>query len=180
MEDNIYRPGGKSYIYVNDHRMLKVDNAYIKKLKEKAKTMCYPRLTMCLHNDIREHVHEMIQIFNKYEYVRPHYHPQKTETKIILEGRLLVVIYDEKGQKLDEFVMSRENDGVFMFRMDKGIIHTNIPLTNVIFQEITSGPYSGCDDSIFPKWTCSSDDIEGVQKYMDSLLRGERQFSEEL
>lgn len=172
MEENIYRPGGKEYIYVNDQQLLKIDNAYIRRLKGKAESMCYSRLTMCLHNDVREHVHEMIQIFNKHEYVRPHYHPQKTETKVILEGKLLVVIYGTDGQKLDQFVMSREEDDIFMCRMDKGIIHTNIPLTDVIFQEITSGPYVGHDDSIFPSWTCHRDDTENVQKYMDELLQG--------
>lgn len=171
MEDNIYRPGGKDYVYVNDQKLLKVDKAYIDKLKWKAKEMGYPRLTMCLHNDVRENVHEMIQIFKKYEYVRPHYHPQKTETKIILEGKLLVVIYDISGRILEQFIMSKEENNIFMFRMDKGIIHTNIPLTDVVFQEIVSGPYIGNGDSIFPEWTCCSEDIEGVQKYMDNLLQ---------
>lgn len=166
-----FRPGGKNYVYVNDQRILKIDQAYIENLKNEARKSKYPRLTMCLHNDIRNNVHEMIQIFRKYEYVQPHYHPKKTETKIILEGRMLVVIYDTSGNKLDQFVMSRDEGSAFMFRMDKGIIHTNIPLTDVVFQEITSGPYLGKDDSIFPDWTCHSDDTEGVQRYIDDLLR---------
>lgn len=166
-----FRPGGKNYIYVNDQRILKIDQAYIENLKSEAGQSESPRLTMCLHNDIRHNVHEMIQVFKKHEYVRPHYHPKKTETKIMLEGRLLVVIYDISGNKLDQFVMSRDEGSIFMFRMDKGIIHTNIPLTDVVFQEITSGPYLGKDDSIFPGWTCHTDDAEGVQRYIDDLLR---------
>lgn len=166
-----FRPGGKNYIYVNDQRILKIDQAYIENLKNKAGQSKYPRLTMCLHNDIRSHVHEMIQIFKKHEYVRPHYHPKKTETKIILEGRMLVVIYDTSGNKLDQFVMSRDEGSIFMFRMDKGIIHTNIPLTDVVFQEIISGPYLGEADSVFPDWTIDGNDQGRVQKYIDDLLR---------
>lgn len=171
MKKNNYRPGGKDYIYVNEHKSLKVDQAYIEILKKKACENNHSRLTMCLHNDVRENVHEMIQIFQKHEYVRPHYHPKKTETKIILEGKLLVVIYDMDGKKLDQFIMSREEDAVFIFRMDRGIIHTNIPLTDVVFQEITTGPYLGKDDSIFPEWACDSNDVEGVQRYLNDLLQ---------
>ena len=170
-QNDVYRPGGKDYVYVNDRRALKIDKAYIDELKKQARRNNYPRLTMCLHNDIRENVHEMIQVFKRHEYVRPHYHPKKTETKILLEGKLLVVIYDIDGQKLDQFVMSRDEDDIFMFRMDKGVIHTNIPLTDVVFQEIISGPYLGEADSVFPDWTIDGNDQGRVQKYIDDLLR---------
>lgn len=37
MSENNYRPGGKDYVYVNDQRILKMDKAYIEKLKQEAK-----------------------------------------------------------------------------------------------------------------------------------------------
>lgn len=154
MNEN-YRPGGRDYIFVNDDETLKIDDNYIKKLKKKAEAGNFPRLTMCLHNDVRAHVHEMIHVYKKHEYVRPHYHPQKTETKIILEGELLVLVYDAKGKVLERFIMSRDEGQIFTFRMDKGIIHTNIPLTDVVFQEVITGPYTGKDDSVFPEWAPS-------------------------
>lgn len=175
MENQKFRPGGKDYIIVNDEKKLKIDEVYIEKLKKQAKESNHSKFTVCLHNDVRAHVHEMIQIYRKHEYVRPHYHPQKTETKIILEGKLLVVIYDMAGQELERFVMSRDKGSVFTFRMDKGIIHTNIPLTDVVFHEIIAGPYIGVNDSIFPDWACGNDDAEGIKKFMDDLLyRDER------
>lgn len=170
MKDSNFRPGGRDYIYVNDEKILKINQAYIENLKEKAHQGNQPRLTMCLHNDIRENVHEMIQVFKKHEYVRPHYHPEKTETKIVLEGKLLVVIYDMAGKKMQQFVMSRDERNVLIFRMDRGVVHTNIPLTDVVFQEIITGPYRGKDDSVFPEWTCDNHDAEGVRRYLNDLL----------
>lgn len=166
-----YRPGGKDYIYVNDDRLLKIDDYYIQKLKDKARTSNFKRLTMCLHNDVREHVHEMIHVYKKHEYVRPHHHPEKTETKIILEGKLLVVIYNAEGVILDRFVMSKEQGSIFTFRMDRGIIHTNIPLTDVVFQEIITGPFTGRGDSVFPDWAPTMEDEEGITGFMDRLLK---------
>lgn len=165
-----FRPGGKEYVLVNNADMLKIDDDYIQGLKEQALKRGFPRLTMCLHNDVREHMHEMIHVYQKYEYVRPHSHPWKTETKIILEGELLVIIYDVNGCVIDHFVMSREKGGIFTFRMAKGIIHTNIPLTNVVFQEAISGPFTGDNDSVFPKWAPPAEDKAAVKKYMDNVL----------
>lgn len=165
--DNIYRPSGKNYLYVNDNRILKMDSSYISYLKSLAQKDMEGKCTMCLHNDIRAHLHEMINIYPKDTYVRPHSHPFKSETKIIIEGKLLAVVFDDAGEIIDKFVM--EKDGVFTFRMEKGVIHTNIPLTDVVFHEIIEGPFVGKDDSIFPVWAPVQDNIDVVKDYMKKL-----------
>lgn len=156
-----YRPSGKDYLYVNDNHMLKIDReyvAYLKRLAQKDKTR---KCTMCLHNDVRTGVHEMINVYPKGTYVRPHSHPFKTETKIIIEGMLQVIIFNENGKIVDKFVM--EKDGIFTFRLDKGIIHTNIPLTDVVFHEVVEGPYTGKDDSVFPQWALE-EEVSDIQQ----------------
>ena len=167
--ENIYRPGGKDYLHVNDDRLLKVDNNYVDYLKSLAQRNSLGKCTMCLHNDIRDHVHEMVNVYPKDTYVRPHSHPIKTETRIIIEGKLLVVIFDKMGEILDEFVLQKE--GIFTARMDKGIIHTNIPLTDVVYHEVLTGPYVGKDDSVFPEWAPELDDEDGIKKIMDKIYQ---------
>ncbi len=171
--ENKYRPSGKDYLHVNDSKTLKIDKEYIACLKSLAKKNSEKKCTMCLHDDTRAHVHEMINVYPGGVYIRPHSHPFKTETKIIIEGKLLVVIFDNKGDISDEFVM--EKDGIFTFRMDKGMIHTNIPLTDVVFHEIVEGPFVGHDDSVFPEWAPELDDGEGIRKIMDKInqVKGE-------
>lgn len=164
---DLYRPSGKDYLYVNDNSTLKLDKNYITSLKRLAEKNKDRKCTMCLHNDIRAHVHEMINVYPKDAYVRPHSHPFKTETKIMIEGKLHVVIFDSKGQIVDDFIM--EKDGIFTFRIDKGIIHTNIPLTDVIFHEVIEGPFIGQEDSVFPSWVPESDDDAGIKKIMEKL-----------
>lgn len=170
--ENTYRPGGKDYLHVNDNKALKIDKEYIESLKSLAKAHKDGKCTMCLHNDIREHVHEMINVYPAETYVRPHHHPFKTETKIVIEGKLLMVIFDSEGEILDEFVMERE--GIFTFRLDKGIMHTNIPLVDSVFHEITDGPFVGKDDSVFPKWAPALDDEEGIRKIMQKIYQRSR------
>lgn len=174
--ENIYRPGGQNYLHVNDDRILKVDENYIKYLKSLAQNDSLGKCTMCLHNDTREHVHEMMNVYPKGSYVRPHSHPFKTETKMIIEGELLAVIFDKTGEILDEFILRKES--IFTVRIDKGIIHTNIPLTDVVFHEVISGPFVGKDDSVFPEWAPSLDDEDGIRKIMDKIYQVKNQRGE--
>lgn len=165
--NSIYRPGGKDYLYVNDSRTLKMDREYIAYLKLLAQKNNDRKCTMCLHNDIRSHTHEMVNVYPKGTYVRPHSHPFKSETKIMIEGKLQVYIFDDDGTIIDKFVMDR--DGIFTYRMDKGVIHTNIPLTDVVFHEVTEGPFVGKDDSVFPKWAPEVGDTDDIGKYMNQI-----------
>lgn len=165
--NNIYRPGGKDYLYVNDSRTLKMDREYIAYLKLLAQKNRDRKCTMCLHNDIRSHTHEMVNVYPKGTYVCPHSHPFKSETKIMIEGKLQVYIFDDDGTIIDKFVMDR--DGIFTYRMDKGIIHTNIPLTDVVFHEVTEGPFVGKDDSVIPEWAPAYVDNAAISRLMDSM-----------
>lgn len=174
--ENMYRPGGKDYLHVNDDRILKMNREYIAHLKALAQKDSSGKCTMCLHNDIREHVHEMVNVYSKGTYVRPHSHPFKTETKIIIEGELLMVVFDKEGGILDEYVLER--GGIFTSRFDKGIIHTNIPLTDAVFHEVITGPFVGKDDSVFPEWAPSLDDEDGIRKIMDKIYQRRNQGGE--
>ena len=171
--NDAYRPAGKDYLHVNDDIKLKLDWDYIERLKSTATGDQEHKCMMCLHNDIRSHVHEIINVYPEGAYVRPHYHPFKTETKIMIEGKMQVVVFDQMGEIIDEFVMNK--DGIFIFRLDRGIIHTNIPLTDVVFYEVIEGPYKGKDDSIFPDWAPDPTDNENVRIIMEKIKNISRQ-----
>ncbi len=166
--NNAYRPKGKDYLFINDNKLLKMDGEYIASLKSLAQGNHDKKCTMCLHNDIRVHTHEMVNVYPKDTYVRPHSHPFKSETKIMIEGKLKVIIFNDNGKVMEQFVMNR--DGIFTCRIDKGIIHTNIPLTDVVFHEVTEGPFVGKDDSVFPKWAPEADDSRAVELFMNSIV----------
>ncbi len=162
-----YRPSGKDYLEVNDNKVLRIDREYIKYLKLLAEKNSMKRCTMCLHNDTREHVHEMIHVYPKGTYVRPHSHPFKTETKIIIEGTMLAMLFDLSGEILEKYIMEKE--GVFAFRVDRGIVHSIIPLTDVVFYEATSGPFIGKNDSVFYGWAPEPDNETEIIKWIHSM-----------
>lgn len=163
------RPGGKEYIYVNDNDILKINIELIDDLKRKSQENKTGKATLCLHNDIGRRVHEMINVYEKGLYIRPHMHPNKTETKIMIEGKMLVVIFDNRGNIIDKFEMGRKDSDIFTFRMMPEIYHTNIPITNVVFHEVIEGPYFGESDNIFPNWAPKIDDKESINLFYEKI-----------
>lgn len=166
MKDS-FRPSGKNYLHVNNEPILKIDKEYMDYLKSLVHKDKDNKCTMCLHHDIRERVHEMINMYPKFAYVRPHSHPFKTETKIIIEGKMAVIIFNDQGKVIDQFIM--EKQGVFIFRLDRGIIHMSIPLTDVAFYEVTEGSFTGKGDSIFPEWAPLPEDVEEIERLMSRI-----------
>lgn len=164
---NMYRPGGKEYVHVNDNKILKIDKEYIEYLKLLAKQGSSRKCMMCLHNDTRANMHEMMFVYPAGSYIRPHSHQIKTETTIVIEGKLQEVIFDENGEIIDKYIIDKE--GNFITRIDRGVIHTQIPLTDVIFYEAKPGPFTGKDDSIFPEWAPELDDEVGIRTIMDQI-----------
>lgn len=173
MVDKKYRPGGKSYLCVNDDRKLVVNAKYLAGLKERQEGNPEKKCTLCLHNDTRERHHEMLNLYAKGEYVRPHCHADKTETKIMLEGKMLVVLFDDKGEITDRIILSSGTNNNFMLRIDRMVIHTNIPLTDVVFYESITGPYTGVNDSTFPSWAPALDDGDAIQEFFARLGIGD-------
>lgn len=165
-----YRPCGKKYLHVNDQEILKINQEYVTCLKSLAQKDDSGKCMMCLHNDTRDYVHEKIFVCPPNDYVRPHSHPKKIETKMVIEGELMVVIFDKSGGVEDKFIMGR--DGIFTSRLGKGIIHMDIPLTDVVFHEVTTGPFTGKDDSVFPEWAPALDDETGIRKLLESIVLG--------
>ncbi len=68
---------------------------------------------------------------------------------------------------IDDYVMEKES--IFISRIDKGIIHMNIQLTDVVYYEVLDGPYAGKDDSIFPQWAPGCENEDGIREFMQRI-----------
>ena len=105
-------------------------------------------LRICLHNDRESKLHNMINLTYKNNNNIPHKHKYKSESYHIIEGRLLITIYDNSGKTTDMLLLDSKNN--FLFRIGKDIFHTAVSDTNyVIFHESRSGPFTEKSDSIF-------------------------------
>src|SRR5438876_482347 len=81
-----------------DSNIVEIKKEYIDRLKESAIVSPLGRARICLHPQATNLVHEMIIAFRRDSYVIPHKHINKSESFHIIEGKAVVIIFDELGQ----------------------------------------------------------------------------------
>jgi len=125
---------------------------------------------LCTHGSINDIVHEMFIVHAKNTYVRPHMHIGKSESFIIIEGELILIIYDEFGGIVSSQKYGAYGSGLpFYFRANENKYHSIMVLSDtIVVLEVTSGPFIK-NETEFPKWAPDVDDIDKVQKYMKKI-----------
>lgn len=157
----------KNVEFNSEHYVIKISKETIAALKLKATADSENKYRLCLHKGVEDSLHEMVIVQCRGNYIRPHKHPGKTESFHLIEGAMGIVIFDNHGTVADMFLM--EAGDTFLFRLEKDIWHTVIPVSDyIVFHEITNGPFMGCGDSVFPQWAPDLND-EQSKNYYDQL-----------
>jgi cupin fold WbuC family metalloprotein len=161
-------------VIFNPKDVFVLDEQGISSLKKCAESNERRTARICLHQSIAEPVHQMIIVHFKGVYVRPHRHPEKTESFHLIQGSLLLGVFDEQGKVMDRVVLGEKGEkGVgtrIVARLAKNLYHTVIPLTEtVVFHEITNGPFTGTGDSEYPQWAPEPDDSEGIRNFFEYI-----------
>ena len=127
-----------------------IDNKIIKQLKNLSQELGKKDIRICLHNNRDSNLHNMINLIYRREENIPHKHIDKSESYHIIEGRMIITIFDDKGTIKDECLL--DEDDTFLFRIGENTFHTTVPKTEyVIFHEVRPGPFPKDGDSILIK-----------------------------
>ena len=110
----------------------------------------------------------MIILHKKGYYVRPHSHPNRTESVHLIKGKVDIVIFDKKGNIIDLIKMGNYQSGdVFYYRMNNELIHTLIIKSPyVISHETSLGPFKK-KNTKFANWS----PINKNSRYLSSLKK---------
>ena len=120
----------------------------IKQLKNLSKELGKKDIWICLHNNRDRNLHNMINLIYRREENIPHKHIDKSEGYHIIEGRMIITIFDDKGTIKDECLLNAAD--IFLFRIGKNTFHTTVAKTEYcIFHETRSGPFLKDGESIF-------------------------------
>lgn len=140
-------------VYRNEAPIVTVGRDWIDRLKGSALAAALRRSRLCLHRDNDEKVHEMMIAFCGDSPVRPHRHFGKSESFHVVEGRLRIVLFDEKGAVAERIELGEANSGLpFVCRINSPAWHAVLPMTEfVIVCETTAGPFVD-NDGNFASW----------------------------
>ena len=163
-------------VYFNQKSILKVDKKVIEKLKAKARANASGKYRLCMQHSPQDNLHEMFVVCRKGDYWRPDKHFYTTESHTIVDGAMLVILFEEDGRIKDVFELSKES--FHTYRVDTNIYHMHIPITEqVVFYEVKLGPFNE-KSNVFPDWAPEPYDMERVTAYMKDLEKRIKSFVE--
>jgi glucose-6-phosphate isomerase len=173
LDESVFRKldGAKSTTYVATQDVVVVTPDLLSGLKAAASADPLKRARICLHRHREDAVQEMIIAHHRDTYTHPHRHHQKSESFHILEGRMAVVLFDDRGSATRRIILGSLGSGdAPVYRLSSSQWHTVLPLTeHVVFHEITVGPFTPGDGER-ASWAPEEGDAAGVSKFKAGLL----------
>lgn len=128
------------------------------------------RARFCTHPSPEDKVHEMVIVHDQTAYLRPHSHPHKAESLMVLDGRALAVFFAADGAVQQVVPLSPPGQGgTFYYRVPAGIWHTLVILSpSLTFLEVAPGPFA-TTGNVFPDWAPDGSDDSAAQHYSAAL-----------
>lgn len=140
-------------------------------LKTSAEASSRRRARICAHDGPDALVHEMLIAHHRTCYVRPHRHPDKAESFLVLEGSARALFFDDDGSVSNVLELGEPPSGIFAYRVGAGQYHSLLIQSEwLIFLEVGQGPFSAAS-SAFPEWAPSGEDDVAVMEFEKYLMQ---------
>ena len=146
-----------------------IDRNLFEQVAQRAEETPRRRLNHNFHSGPTDNPHRFLNVLLRGTYIRPHRHlyPPKPETFLVIEGRALIVIFNEDGSVASRHRLGEETLGI---DLGPGIWHTVVALSDrVICFEVKPGPWEPASDKEFASWAPPEGD-PAVSGYLESLL----------
>ncbi|QWV94979.1 WbuC family cupin fold metalloprotein [Geomonas oryzisoli] len=136
--------------------MKKIGSDDLAGLSTQAQLSPRQRMNLNLHSDLADPVQRLAIAMEPGTYIRPHNHRQTWEILIPLQGRFVVLTFDDGGVVTERAVLG---EGDCAVEIPVGGWHAVLSLDEggVIF-EVKRGPYAPFREEDFAAWSPAADD----------------------
>jgi cupin fold WbuC family metalloprotein len=147
------------------------DEAIVGFLKQQASTNAVRRARVCAHPRPEDEQHDMLIVSHRDTYVAPHRHLSKSESFLVIEGEADVLLFEEDGTLLSQFLMGQAQSGhPFFYRMPARRYHSlRIRSEFLVFAEATRGPFDKADMESAP-WAPAPHEGRAGITYIQALV----------
>lgn len=154
-------------VYYSGEPIVSVTREDLAWLKECAAKNPRTRVRLCAHRDLQDRVHEMLIVFRKGTYVRPHKHLDKTESFHVVEGTADLVLFKDDGAIAQVRKLGDPASGAsFFLRNEATGYHTLVVRSEYfVFHETTNGPFNR-DGSVPAPWAPDDRDLAAGAAYL--------------
>ena len=159
-------------VFRHSDDVIVVDEGWIERVKNAARAEPLRRARLNLHHSEADAVQEMLIAFCGDSLSPPHRHIGKSESLHVVEGRALIVFFDENGATKRRIAIGGVGTGLpALYRLAAQHWHTIIPLDEmVVIHEVTTGPFRR-EQERPPIWVPRNS--EELLKFMERLRRDE-------
>jgi len=158
-----------SEVIKNNSDILFVNHEMIEKIKYEALQSPRHMARLLMHLSHEDTVQEMLIAMGRECAITPNSAAGKSESLQIIEGQLLLVIFDMEGNVVRKEEMSAfANNGSSIYRLNSTPWHTMIPLTEmVVVHETLQGPFESSSEPL-PSWIPT--DSVSMKKFMQEII----------
>lgn len=117
-----------------------INKEILNSIELKAKESGRLRANLCLHTSPDEKVQKMINVLLSGTEMPIHRHLNSDETLVILQGKVIIIYFDDDGHTKERIEMS-QNSGTNVVDIPRGVWHTVEVTEPVALLEIKEGPY---------------------------------------
>lgn len=118
-----------------------------------------------------EPVNRLINVMHRGTYLPVHRHsrPDRSESCIVLRGRVGVTFYDDEGNLTDSRLVGPSCDCVG-YDIDAGVWHGLVVLEDdTVLFEVKQGPYAPISADNIASWSPTADDTSAVKRFVEEL-----------
>jgi cupin fold WbuC family metalloprotein len=150
--------------------MKKITTSLLDDVSAKAKLSKRLRMNFNFHPELSDPVQRLLNAMEPWTYVRPHRHPGKEESFVILRGTILAVTFYEDGSIWDHALLNAEN-GIFGVEFEEGSYHmlTSLEPGSVVY-EIKEGPFIPHSEDTSAPWAPPEGSAEAAV-FLQSVFR---------
>jgi cupin fold WbuC family metalloprotein len=165
----------KEGVYYSSSPLPMIDEGMIALLKQAARSVSRRRARFCAHPSADADQHDMLIVSHCETYVAPHRHLDKSETFVVLEGLVDVILFDQQGGLEKVIKMGPAFSGrPFFYRMPPGQFHSMFIETELlVFLESTKGPFR-LEYRDHAMWAPDPDDWVNGRAFIESVLKKAR------
>ncbi len=114
----------------------------VNQVSDEAKTSPRLRMNHNLHESFEDSVQRMLNAIEPGSIIPIARHPESNETLILLQGRLLVLIYNDQKEVIENVVLDKSL-GNIGYHIPKGVWHSVKSLdSGTVLFETREGPYA--------------------------------------
>ena len=148
-----------------------IDRELMDVVAEKAAASPRRRMNYNFHRSTDEKVNRLLNVMHRGSYLPVHRHlnPEKSESIIVVRGKVGVTIYDDAGREVVSRTVGAGCDCVG-FDIEAGVWHGLVVLEdNTVLFEVKEGPFAPITPDNIATWTPAVEDAAAVEKFVAEL-----------